>query len=360
MKLRSFFAVLVLLALAASACHAEWRMFAHYGDSLLVSYAVDPEGPDSLWLDFYPMPSLVQIPAGMFFQGDGVATCGIATREVTLTRDFYIGQHEVTNEDFVIVLQWAYDNYYVTADQGVVRDNLDGCTDVLLRMSEPGCEIQFDGERFYLERSSMAPDSVYTPGLGSADHPVKEVTWKGAAAYCDWLSLRQGLPRAYDHSDWSCGPDPATYDPYAADGYRLPTDAEWEYATQCTGERSYPWGEDDPNCEIVNYHTGSAPCIGWTKPVGSYPGAPLIGEQLLYDMAGNVTEFCNDGFTCNLGSEPVVDPIGVISESSKVVHGGSWGPSSESYLRCAHRHNMGPDVSTEHNGFRLARTVPGQ
>ncbi|MCK4414550.1 MAG: SUMF1/EgtB/PvdO family nonheme iron enzyme [Candidatus Eisenbacteria sp.] len=141
--------------------------------------------------------------------------------------------------------------------------------------------------------SSWAQDA-YPDGYDPADHPVKVVNWFGAARYCDWLSLQAGLPRAYEHSgDWSCNGG----DTYGAEGYRLPTDAEWEYAAQYEGERIYPWGDEAPNCSRVNFDDT---CVGWTSPVRSYPDAP---EALaLSDMAGNVWDWCDDWHVCDLGT----------------------------------------------------------
>jgi formylglycine-generating enzyme required for sulfatase activity len=250
-------------------------------------------------------------------------------------------------------LQWAYDNGYVTATTSTVQDNLDGSTQELLDLDDNDCEIQFDGAgTFYLRESpSSAAQTAYPAGYDPADHPVKEVTWYGAARYCDWLSLQAGLARAYQHTgDWACNGG----DPYGAEGYRLPTDAEWEYAAQWDDERIYPWGNEAPDCTRANfYHTDY--CVGWTSPVGSYPDAPAsLG---LSDMAGNVWEWCNDWYTCNLGTSPATDPTGPGSGTDRGVRGGSCGGMGcVGCLRCAHRDdNMA--YSNSRVGFRALRTV---
>lgn len=328
--------------------HIEWDAGidypGHVGDDYVVKLTAD-DGTVPV------LPGFVAVPAGVFIMGDGVAVCGEDQREVTLTRDFYLGQHEVTNQEYLEAVQWAYDNGYVSATTTSVLDNLDGSTQRLLRLDSQYSEIQFDGAgTFYLRESpSSYAQSAYPEGYDPADHPVKEVTWYGAARYCDWLSLQEGLPRAYQQSgDWACNGG----DPYGALGYRLPTDAEWEYAAQWDDERIYPWGNEALDCSRAN---GSG-CVGWTSPVGSCPDAPVaLG---LSDMAGNVWEWCNDWLVCGLGATPAADPVGPSSGTSRVARSGSWLDSGEYYIRCASR----VDFSPSYNyfgclGFRASRTL---
>jgi formylglycine-generating enzyme required for sulfatase activity len=176
---------------------------------------------------------------------------------------------------------------------------------------------------------------------------VKEVSWFGAARYCGWLSLQEGLPRAYAHGgDWSCNGG----DPYGATGYRLPTDAEWEYAAQYDDERTYPWGDESPDCSRANY----LPCGGWTSPVGSYPAAPA--PLALYDMAGNVWEWCNDWFICDLGASPEIDPAGPSSGTTRALRGGNWLYLPDA-MRCSARDQYSPSGPNNACGFRIARTA---
>ena len=282
-------------------------------------------------------PPMIAVPAGEFEMGDPDAYCAIE-HQVTLTHDFWLGQHEVTNQEYMETLQWALDHVppLVTATTASVKDDLDGSVAELLDLDDSHCEISFNG-------------GTFTVDVGKEDHPVIEVTWYGAARYCDWLSLASGLARAYEHSgDWLCN----NHDPYGAEGYRLPTDAEWEYAAQYDDDRIYPWGNEAPDCSRANY----GDCVGWTSPVGSYPDAPAsLG---LSDMAGNVWEWCNDRHECDLGGgaeeNPVGDPTGT---TSRVLRGGSWG-LNVGYLRCADRNYGGNPVgSYPGDGFRAARTV---
>jgi formylglycine-generating enzyme required for sulfatase activity len=339
-----------VLALGVAATHGEWRMRIHEGGNV-TEFTVS--GIDSLTLHDVPDSPIpmVEVPAGVFIMGDGAAWCGEDEREVTLTRSFYLGQHEVTNQEYLEAVQWACDNGFATATTSSVRDNLDGRTPELLDLDNSYSEIRFDGAgRFYLRESpSSQAQSAYPGGYDPSDHPVKEVTWFGAVRYCDWLSMQAGLPRAYQHTgDWACNGG----DPYGAEGYRLPTDAEWEYAAQWDDERIYPWGDEDPDCTRANYWH----CVGWTSRVGSYPHAPqALG---LSDIAGNVGEWCNDRHQCDLGTTPVTDPPGPGSGPMRVIRGGSYVFMDEGEeLRCAFRTYSTPLYSERVVGFRVARTI---
>jgi formylglycine-generating enzyme required for sulfatase activity len=144
--------------------------------------------------------------------------------QVTLTHGIYVQTTEVTNQQYMDLAQWAYDHGYATATSAILRDNLDGSTRTLKYLGSGSYEITFSAGVF----SCINPT-----------HPVKYVTWYGSVAYCDWLSLLQGLPRAYSHATWKCNGD----SPYTAAGYRLPTEAEWEYACRAGSTTAFANGE---------------------------------------------------------------------------------------------------------------------
>lgn len=286
---------------------------------------------------------LVRIPGGTFTMGSPTVACGSGVHQVTLTRDFLLGRYEVTAGQFLQMLQWAYEQDYVVVNRGQVEDRLDGSTSYLLVLVTSGDQpIVFDGGRFRLNDlgHGICPEC-----------PAFKISWFAAAAFCDWLNLYEGFPRSYNHRTWVCNDG----DPYGALGYRLPTEAEWEYAATAGDGRAYPWGDDPPDCDRANYFAHAGGCAGWPTPAGSYPPNPIYAGGGLYDMAGNVREWCNDWFTCDLGTDPVVDPTGPPIGSGKVLRGGAWNTLAPT-LRSANRLTIG-DGAIQAEGFRCARTI---
>ncbi len=192
-------------------------------------------------------------------------------------------------------------------------------------------------------------NSWLNPGFEQDDtHPVVRVSWYDAVAFCNWLSRQAGLEEVYDEETWEAD--------FSKVGYRLPTEAEWEYAARAGGkEIKYPWGNEDPYHDgryWMNY-SGSDDGYRYTSPVGSFPPNALG----LYDMAGNVWEWCNDWYSGSYYAQsPVDNPTGPSSGSSKVLRGGSWfvGPW---YCRTANRNRDNPDFTGYIYGFRVVLPV---
>jgi formylglycine-generating enzyme required for sulfatase activity len=258
--------------------------------------------------------------------------------QVTLTHGIYVQNTEVTNQQFRDMVQWAYDRGYVTATYSSVRDNLDGSYATLNMMGTQYAEIYFNAGVF----SCSDPNS-----------PVMTLTWYGAVAYCDWLSLQQGLPRAYNHATWTCNGG----DPYAATGYRLPTEAEWEFACRAGTQTPFSGGSCLSSVDDANYdgrfpYTGCefGPQIGWTTTVARYP-ANAFG---LYDMHGNLYEWCNDNYGAYSGN--ATDPVGTAIRSSKAVRGGNWAMDA-GHARSAARSSQSENTAWYAVGFRPVRTA---
>jgi len=284
---------------------------------------------------------MVNIPAGSFVMGSPDSEPGHGGYEtehtVTLTNSFYMSETEVTNQQYADLAQWAYDNGYCSSSSSSLTDNLDGSTQELLDLDDGHCEISFNG-------------STFTVDAGKENHPVKEVTWYGSVAYCDWLSLQEGLTRAYNHADWQCNSNA----PYSANGYRLPTEAEWEYACRAGSTTAFANGQitdtfcNDPVLDAIGWYCGNAG--GWTHPV-----AELIPNAWgLYDMHGNLYEWCNDWYGSYSGD--ITDPVGASSGSYRVLRGGSWSYDAQ-FCRSANRDYFNPYSGNYVFGFRFVRSV---
>lgn len=286
------------------------------------------------------LPDLIRVPSGTFTVGDGQADCGQAQHQVHLSHSFHLGRYEVTNKEFRSALQWACDNGYALVDAvgKAVIDNL-GSRRELVELGGEDSEITFRDGDFLLRGAGHGADI--------ADHPVKEVSWYGAAAYCDWLSLSRGMAPAYNHGTWRCD----VSEPFGRPVFRLPTDAEWERAARFDDGRIYPWGSAPPDPAFANYGRN----VGWTTPVGSYPAG--VSQLGFHDLAGNVWEWCNDWHRCDLGEGFARDPVGPESGEYRVVRGGSWEYFVGGHMRCAARYGYyRPHHTTGFLGFRLARS----
>jgi formylglycine-generating enzyme required for sulfatase activity len=177
--------------------------------------------------------------------------------------------------------------------------------------------------------------SNWSPESGFEEHPVVEVTWYGARAYCTWA------------------------------GRRLPTEAEWEKATRGEIGFIYSWGNDfecnkgnsDDETSFDSYVVlGGVGCDGFiqTAPVGSFPGG--ASPYGLLDMTGNIWEWVLDWYGSGYyHNSPIGNPQGPSSGDSRVIRGGSWS-NNTSDLRSTYRGWVNPRLTINDIGFRCARS----
>ena len=202
--------------------------------------------------------------------------------------------------------------------------------------------------------------------LNEREQPVASVQWDAAAAYLNWLSEKEGLPPAYEKKDGKM----AAIVPMTT-GYRLPTEAEWAFIARYEGGNpvegnplKYPWGNDRfPPKKSGNYAdssaVGSLPLTikGYTDgyrataPVGRFP-ANSVG---IYDLGGNVSEWCHDYYDVYSGGQTRVlrDPTGPATGKYHVVRGASWRHGSIMELRLSYRDYA--EKPRNDIGFRIAR-----
>jgi formylglycine-generating enzyme required for sulfatase activity len=293
-------------------------------------------------------PGFVLIPAGTFTMGSPLDELGAYSDEhpqhsVHLGHAFYLQTKEVTNQQYLEMAQWAVDHGRAAATDSSLVDVLQGSTEELLDLDAPSCEIAFSSGTF----------SLKDVGHGiNPDHPVQNVTWYGAVAYCDWLSMFHGIPRAYDHDTWECNGN----NPYVDGGYRLPTEAEWEYACRSGASTAFANGPIterfcgfDPVLDAIGWYCGNSG--GWSHP-GGQKAANAWG---LYDMHGNVWEWCNDWYRDDqYSSGENTNPVGPTSGTRRVLRGGNWLHGAET-CRCADRDSYQPVIRQRYIGFRVAK-----
>lgn len=208
---------------------------------------------------------------------------------------------------------------------------------------------------FYMDKY-LVTQSEYERVMGDnpsrwkgGGNPVEQVRWSDAARYCNKRSELEGLQPCYDLDSWQCD--------FEAAGYRLPTEAEWEYACRAGTKTAYYFGDSPSKLSDHAWFEDNAG--GKPRPVGGKPANPWG----LYDMHGNVWQWCNDFYQVDYYQQsPERDPRGPKTGETKVVRGGAWKFSADS-CRSGYRYNENPgyaDVCFGYDiyGFRCVRNAP--
>ena len=265
-------------------------------------------------------PEMVAIPGGTFTMGSDNGEPDERPRRAVTLSPFAIGKYEITNAEFE----------------------------------------RFDPEHRAVRNGNSWRDC----------EPVVHISWMDATKYCNWLSAQAGLTPVYAERVV----DPANPNEklwmadLKADGFRLPTEAEWEYVASGRGEgRTYPWGDDDPVPGVHGRFQLKA-ALGARLPrpateengvvvVGSYPaGASRDGVM---DLAGNVAEWCTDGYAYPYPSEAQRDPCRQAPGNFRVIRGGSWSWYGYSQRAADREFNSADYPGHAYYGFRVALSEAG-
>jgi formylglycine-generating enzyme required for sulfatase activity len=274
-------------------------------------------------------PGMATIPAGSFTMGNSIGDGDIANATPTniTVSAFYMDINLVTYAQWQSVYFWATSQGYGLGHAGAGK---------------------------------------------AANHPVQTVNWYDAVKWSNARSQQAGLtPVYYTDADFTQvymnGDVDAVYAKWAANGYRLPTEAEWEKAARggLSGQR-FPWGNVITE-NLANYYgaTASYPYdLGpdrnnpaFTNGVGPYTspaGYFAPNGYGLYDMAGNVAEWCWDWYGTPYGQPSATNPTGPATGSYRVLRGGNWNDYAY-YARCAVRYVNIPNSANSVNGFRCVR-----
>ncbi len=239
--------------------------------------------------------------------------------QVTLTQGFYMGKYEVTVGQYSAFLKARGD------ESGVDWQARD-------------CPLAKQEEGYALHGTFGR----------SWDQPMVEVSWYGAVKFCNYLSEKEGLQPVYterEKDNWEIDLD--------ANGYRLPSEAEWEYACRAGTLTRFYWG-NDPNYSLIYFHAWYP---GNNNPYGTKEVRQKIpNDWELYDMSGNVWEWCNDWYDSHYYAEsPSHDPTGPDTGIIRVRRGGTWNNVPWS-CRSANRFGNNPEDTFNDLGFRVCRT----
>jgi formylglycine-generating enzyme required for sulfatase activity len=312
------------------------------------------------WLSGNRLPEMVLIPAGTFQMGNSTNpeegdADELPVHTITLN-SFAMGKYEITNGQYCAFLNSAFPSQLkVDSNRGVVyasRDASNSFPYCYVSQSSSFFQIAFKNNRFIIGTKG---------GKDMTNHPMVMVSWHGAAAYCNWRSQQENRELCYDLSTWTCD--------FTKKGYRLPTEAEWEYAARggLDGKR-FPWGDtiSQYHANYWSYWYGGKPSYPYDlNPISGYhptwndriePYSSQVGSfpangYGLCDMAGNVFERCHDWYKSYI-SNSQINPTGPLTGSYCVLRGGGWGYPATS-CRVSSRDYDFPSLLSNHLGFRV-------
>ena len=282
---------------------------------------------DRRWFVNWQGMTMIEVAAGKFTMGTAGEDAFPHEKfphEVTLTRPYYLCDREVTVEQFQRFMDDA---------------------------AYPAAEKPQDWQEAFQQWKEISPTS---------DCPVQGVSWFDAVLYCNWLSTQEGRKPCYErtgekkklmdslqkppgqeYDDWRCD--------FAADGYRLPTEAEWEFASRAESSAAFCYGSDEDLLPQYAWFMVNGKSRTWPG------GAKLPNAFGLFDMHGNISEWCWDWpWIGGYPPDAVRDPTGGAAGFGRVYRGGTFN-SGAFYCRSAYRTGLGFQPMIRFSiGFRVS------
>jgi len=262
---------------------------------------------------------MIFIPGGIFNMGSSKKDNELPVHPVTVN-NFFMSNYTVTNADYCEFLN--------------SMGNKPEMKSLWIKLEKN-------------EYSGIVKDEIFTVKPGYEKRPVTYVTWFGAVAYCNWLSDKEGFHKCYGDINHRGNAD------ITKNGYRLPTEAEWEYGCRAGTTTDYYWG-DSINDSFCWYGGNSE---NNHHDVGTAGGNGRPNNFGLFDMSGNVWQWCSDWYG-GYSSGHVINPVGTSSGVRKVVRGGSW-KQDGSLCRSSVRSDWPPNMGSNIVGFRIVRSQTG-
>jgi len=341
----------------------------------LVALSVPEAGRAPKPAETVPPGALVRVTGGQFSMGDVFAEGQENERPVhrVTLRDFYIARNEVTVAEF---RSFATETGYRTSAEapvdleahrkimeqatsgGLSPEELTALQARILRLSGAGAWDP-DARRWV----GYDPHLTWrAPGFEQqADHPAVALSWDDAIRFCNWLSAREGLPLAYDATSGTLLDENGTptSDLSRVRSFRLPTEAEWEYAAREGGRKvRFGNGQDLARSSEIAFDAGAGDFAyleggggpGRTTPVGRF--AP--NRLGLFDMSGNAWEWVSDRYG-PYPQEARTDPYVTVGDE-QILRGGRWGGGAFE-ARVFHRSPWVRNDRCNNSGFRIARSA---
>jgi len=313
----------------------KWRFNSNIGRGLVIGIESNAsnlaEGSSIVLMVSKGKNNFVNISGSTFRMGNSDAN-GDADElpfHLVTVNDFGMWKYEITNKEVATVYSWALLKGKIKKEGGFLV-NTEGDKKNLIELNDADCKIVMTGNNISAK-------------TGYEDKPCVEITWFGALAFCNYMSEQEELTTSYNLRNWSCD--------FSANGYRLPTEAEWEFAARggvkTQNSASHKYAGSNSISEVAWYSSNAS---GKAHPIGT-KRANNLG---LYDMSGNVWEWCWDNYDTKYYKDSVRNnPRGPSSGANKVIRGGSWS-SNRMDCRIVNRNSNKP-IGEKDIGFRIVK-----